>query len=635
MEKTPSRMILKGQRLITVSHRVHLPHFQSIFPGSRMVSFKFNKFFSSVLLAVLYSSSANALALAPPTTAKLSTHHVRDLPSGVKVTVFHPESDFKTFGDGLDIPPSFFPLGIEDKTTQFVSSQLNVDSTTVSFKSGYTRENGEIFGYAKQAHDGVPFVNAVANVVFKNNKVVSFGQSFVDTSKIADSKPTVDVSTVIPNVESTLQGKKNEIDPTIEYLALQDGTVALAHVFQVQNDDAGTWYEAYVDAHSGELLSVTDFVAHASYRVLPVWKMDPRDGLELLTNPALPNASPNGWHDPSGTTTQGNNVISFKGTQTNTTKESANGQVFDYTYDMTLNPTQGANIDAARTNGFYIINSHHDTLYQYGFTESAFNFQKDNFGKGGKGGDPVLMSVQDPSGTNNANFATPPDGQSGTCRMFIFTITTPNRDGVLQNDIPLHEMTHGLSNRLTGGGTARCLQTNEAQGMGEGWSDAVAEWFVRSDTPEITDFVTGTWVLNNTAGVRTKPYSTSMTVNPYTYSTLKTFTEVHDIGEVWANMLHNVYAQLVGAHGFSETARTNANGKEGNIVYLQLLVDALAIQPCNPTFPTARDAWIQADANRYAGANKCLLWSVFASRGLGVGAANHTDSFVVPPECPQ
>lgn len=30
-----------------------------------------------------------------------------------------------------------------------------------------------------------------------------------------------------------------------------------------------------------------------------------------------------------------------------------------------------------------------------------------------------------------------------------------------------------------------------------------------------------------------------------------------DIGEVWANLLHNVYAALVGVHGFSATAHTD------------------------------------------------------------------------------
>ena len=51
------------------------------------------------------------------------------------------------------------------------------------------------------------------------------------------------------------------------------------------------------------------------------------------------------------------------------------------------------------------------------------------------------------------------------------------------------------------------------------------------------------------------------------------------------------------------------------------------------TVATARDAWIQADTNRYGGANKCLLWKAFASRGLGVNAKNHVDDSTVPSGC--
>jgi extracellular elastinolytic metalloproteinase len=97
-----------------------------------------------------------------------------------------------------------------------------------------------------------------------------------------------------------------------------------------------------------------------------------------------------------------------------------------------------------------------------------------------------------------------------------------------------------------------------------------------------------------------------------------------EIGEVWANMLHNVYAGLVVAKGFSDNARKDPSGKEGNVIFLHLFIDALALQPCNPTFVTAREcsanmftlpfvmllsgnAWIQADVNRYKGANRCTL----------------------------
>ena len=46
-------------------------------------------------------------------------------------------------------------------------------------------------------------------------------------------------------------------------------------------------------------------------------------------------------------------------------------------------------------------------------------------------------------------------GQSGQMRMFLWDLTGPERDGALENDIVVHENTHGISNRMTGGGTGR------------------------------------------------------------------------------------------------------------------------------------------------------------------------------------
>ena len=85
------------------------------------------------------------------------------------------------------------------------------------------------------------------------------------------------------------------------------------------------------------------------------------------------------------------------------------------------------------------------------------SFQNNNNGKGGKAADRVTISVQDAAGTDNADFSTPPDGQSGRMRMFLWDLTSPGRDGALENDIVVHEMTHGITNRMTGGGTGRCL----------------------------------------------------------------------------------------------------------------------------------------------------------------------------------
>lgn len=43
----------------------------------------------------------------------------------------------------------------------------------------------------------------------------------------------------------------------------------------------------------------------------------------------------------------------------------------------------------------------------------------------------------------------------------------------------------------------------------------------------IKDYVMGQYVVNDAAGIRTHPYSTSKTTNPLTYSSVGTLNEVH------------------------------------------------------------------------------------------------------------
>lgn len=56
-----------------------------------MVSF--NKFFTSVFLAVVYGSTALALVTAPE--VKHATHRIREVGNGLKVLTFHPESSYE------------------------------------------------------------------------------------------------------------------------------------------------------------------------------------------------------------------------------------------------------------------------------------------------------------------------------------------------------------------------------------------------------------------------------------------------------------------------------------------------------------------------------------------------------------
>ncbi|RXW20286.1 hypothetical protein EST38_g5569 [Candolleomyces aberdarensis] len=603
------------------------------------VSISLSKIFTTLLATILLSTVLSVVEAAPwPEYVKHSTHRVRHIGRGLKVEAFHPTTNFETFGsNGAVVAPSNNSL-VASSLRETAMSYLETRGLTaddVAWKSGFT-ENGASYAYLKQSHNGIPFANAVCNIALQGDRVASWGSSLVDLSKanIADSEPTVSWRSVLPTIENQLDATYNGHNASLEYFVKSDGSIALTHVIQTQNAESDAWYEAYIDAHSGELISVTDFVAHATYTVVPVTKQTILDGLETLTDPQDPEASPEGWHTVGGaesTTTSGNNVVAFRGQQVSA--QTSGDLNFNAEYDDSLNPNNRNNIAAATTNAFYIINSIHDVTYRYGFTEAAFNFQQDNFGKGGRAADRVQISVQDASGTNNANFATPPDGQPGVCRMFVWTLTDPNRDGTMENDIIIHEFAHGVTNRMTGGGTGRCLQTLESGGLGEGWGDALANWFAQN-SEETVDFALGTYVTDSDAGIRRFPYSTSAQTNPLRYSNLRQFRQVHDIGQVWANALHNVYDALVQARGFSADKLTNPDGTEGNVVWLHLYIDALAIQPCNPTFVQARDAWIQADENRYNGANKCTLFRAFASRGLGLNAdRTFNDDDTVPPEC--
>ncbi|CAF1372453.1 unnamed protein product, partial [Rotaria sp. Silwood1] len=108
----------------------------------------------------------------------------------------------------------------------------------------------------------------------------------------------------------------------------------------------------------------------------------------------------------------------------------------------------------------------------------------------------VIANAQDQAGINNANFATPPDGQSGVMNMYLWNRISPGKDGIFELGIIIHEYGHGLSNRLTGGpANSDCLNTDESGGMGEGWSDVLAVVFRQKSENKRTDtFFMGNYV---------------------------------------------------------------------------------------------------------------------------------------------
>jgi extracellular elastinolytic metalloproteinase len=178
--------------------------------------------------------------------------------------------------------------------------------------------------------------------------------------------------------------------------------------------------------------------------------------------------------------------------------------------------------------------------------------------------------------------------------------------------------------------------------MGEGWSDFYATAIrLKQGNTRNTDYPMGAWVNNNPKGIRTYPYSTSMTTNPLTYTSNNGNSAVHFIGTVWASILYEVMWNLIDEHGLSvaDFPKFDAKGvpTDGKFLAMQLVTDGLALQPCTPTFVSARDAIIDADRALTGGANKCLLWKGFSKRGLGPNAryssSSRTQDFSLPSGC--
>ncbi|MBK9518206.1 MAG: myxosortase-dependent M36 family metallopeptidase [Anaeromyxobacter sp.] len=231
------------------------------------------------------------------------------------------------------------------------------------------------------------------------------------------------------------------------------------------------------------------------------------------------------------------------------------------------------------------------------------------------------------------------------------------RDGTIDNLIVAHEWAHYLSNRLVQ--DAAGLDTVQARGMGEGWSDFVAllqsvreedalsaanaGWagvygaagFVGSGTDTFGDPNQGYYY-----GIRRTPYSTDMSKSPLTFrhvadgvplpavtppvvSNGLPNSEVHNAGEVWASALWECYAALLRD---TQGATPRLSYAEASLRMREYLVAAFKLLPLSPTFLEGRDALLAvafaADRTDFD-----RLWAAFAKRGFGVGAVGPASRF--------
>ena len=299
---------------------------------------------------------------------------------------------------------------------------------------------------------------------------------------------------------------------------------------------------------------------------------------------------------------------------------------FNYTYDMnwqeskgaTVPPSYALDLNPAATNLFFHHNRIHDEFYDFGFTESAGNFELD-------GGDPILGLVHAGAasggaptytGRDNAYMLTLPDGIAPWSGMFLWepindAFEGPYSDGNFDAGVIEHEYAHGLSNRYVAGGSA--LGSHQSGSMGEGWGDWYALNYLHreglAESSVVGEYVTG----NAARGIRNWAYDE----NPTGFGDVGydlSGPEVHSDGEIWTTTLWDLRKKLVEQYG-------QAQGSE---VVARLVSDAMPLSAPDPSFLDMRDAILAADVDRYHGDNSDTVWTVFATRGAGVSASTAT-----------
>lgn len=338
--------------------------------------------------------------------------------------------------------------------------------------------NGEIVKI-QQKFKGYPVYNAVGTALIKNGKVEYYSDSFIKNYNFSSSETvTINKEKALKNIALALKNNeiadfsilensssessdKNVVKQRLLFVDV-NSNLKLAYEFSFQEPKSSNYWHILIDANSGEIISKdnlnlscnfhsdaysNDFndileiynkqgnslklVDNANYNVFPLPIEAPTFGSRsVVSNPWILASSPEGWHSTGNTSytiTRGNNVFAYEDSaDKNEPGFSPDGGVnrnFDFPFSINGTPT--FNRSAAITNLFYINNKVHDIFYKFGFTESARNFQQNNFGKGGVGNDYVLVEAQDGGGINNANFTTPSDGNRPLMQMYLWS--TSNR----------------------------------------------------------------------------------------------------------------------------------------------------------------------------------------------------------------
>ena len=504
------------------------------------------------------------------------------------------------------------------------AASLRTSSEFVNRKSGLThvRMSQEVGGLSVYGTYVRAAVNGAGEIVHLMENVVQPARARVMPSQISSEEAlSAALARHYPSARLTpsvmaFSGNKTTFskntffysEPTATRVAIpmQDGT--LEEGFLVETWDNDNILKHTLVNRFGRVIKVEVRTNFDSYNIFPD---NPGDTPQtVVPGPGAGNAeSPVGW--VFSDTTTGNNVDAYLDADANNTPDiggrpASVSQDFLAVADLASSPATATNREVAVQNLFYLNNVIHDKLYQHGFTEATGNFQEDNFGLGGFGSDSVNAEAQDGGGTNNANFATPPDGSNPRMQMYVWTQSTPSRDGDLESDIVWHEYGHGLTWRMIG-------SMSLSGAIGEGMSDVLALLANEND-------VMGAWSVNNPGGIRRYPYS----VHPLTYGDVLG-NSVHQDGEIYAATIWGLWE------------RWQIEGLPKEELY-DYLIGGMNFTPPAPSYEDMRDGILSAISDT---AIQCIVWEAFADKGIGEGAlgvntggsVSITESFALPGLC--
>jgi hypothetical protein len=578
-------------------------------------------------------------------------------------------------------PSALSPRDIGDAWLKAAATELQVDAPGISgvyLANQYrTEHNGVTHLIYKQQFRGVNVLNAEWTVnIDQNGQILNSGGTLYNAP--AEDVQLPEPGGILPGARAAVRTvnpalaegltpltsmRRAEKQGAIRLTAAQlsedlegemvwyavRGVVQPAWLIYVTDSDNVSRYATVIDSVHQTALAKQSLTFFQSAPTGQVFEREspqpnPNPGTLLTSAPPIvartvqslsgdPKASPLGW--VAGSATAGNNTVTgenLTGTAFLRTPDTTTAAGGDFSFPLQLGPGMPAPTlfkDAVNTNLFYWVNRAHDLHYQSGFDEAAGNFQQDNFGRGGQGGDPVYAYSHYGAGAVggraqilNAFFSwrRVDDGAQSMLAMFISRpgpidiLPAANQftDGSLDSQVIIHEYTHGVSARLA----RQAYSTYQGASMGEAWSDFFSlEYTLPTGAPPDGIYPVAEYLdLSFGVGdIRSRPYSTNMSANPLTYANLGNvipFPEVHADGEIWFEALWEARANLIRQFGEAEGRRR-----------VRLLVlDGMKLSPPASSMIDMRDAILLADRVDFKGASQDQLWAGFATRGMGATA---------------